>query len=62
MSKRKFTKEYVDKILNDPEEIKRRTKYAYWVSDGKGWGYEKLVSSPEEVPKGLPYHKCICMG
>lgn len=57
-----LTREHIEKILSDPEEIKRRIKYAYWVPDGKGWGHHALVASPEEVPSGIPFHEVICMG
>lgn len=60
----KFTREYVKAILDNPEEVKRRTRYAYWVAvpgHPKG-GYDAIVKSPEEVPKGRRFIRTICMG
>jgi hypothetical protein len=60
----KFTREYVKAIFDNPEEVKRRTRYSYWVGvEGhpKG-GYDKIVQSPDEVPKGKRFSRVICMG
>ncbi len=57
-----LTREQIAEIINNPEEYKRRLRYSFWVSDGKGWGYYQLVKSEEEVPKGKPFHVSICMG
>lgn len=58
---KKITKQKINDILNNSDEYKSRIRYAYWVSDGKGWGSYKLMKSVEEVPKGKPFHVAICM-
>ncbi len=48
--------------LSEQVTDKRKVKYMYWVSDNKGWGYYKIVSSIQEIPKGKPFQECICIG
>lgn len=43
---------------------KKRVRYMYWVFDKthKDFGYYVIVESPDEVPKGKPFHECIWIG
>ncbi len=54
----------IKNVLNDPVKIASLTKYMYWIPDNSlplnGWF--KVVDTQSEVPNGVPFQRCICMG
>jgi len=57
-------KKRINGILENSLLIAQRTRFMYWIPDNskKEGGSFRLVATQEEVPKGVPFQECICMG